>query len=151
MISLEQLAQGFEDLADEVAEPRDLLLDWRQRKNSRLDNYWSEIHKIKFAPASIGRFSPGRGKVIEEGDRYGFATGTTRRETTRAFSIESTGTGMVLEMGPTNDWAKYFNITLIKKGIPAFSQGILPLDDDDIKDAEDLAGEYLISTADEVL
>lgn len=146
-ITLEQLALGFDRLAEKVKRPTDLMLDWRQRKIARQDRYWSEMHKIEFV--RTGWYSPGRGRRVRQGDRYGFATGTTRKETTRSFTLQTEGAGLVLILGPTNSWAKFFHLTLIKRDIPGFEQGILPLTEEDAKDAQELGSEYIVKAAED--
>ena len=145
-ITFDELITGFSQIAEDLRSPKEPLLDFREGKTQRQSQYWSAIVQIQFRPASIGSFSPGRGRPIRLGDRYGQATGATRRATTSGFSIQSQDGAAELVMGTGQPvWAKYFDNTLRKRRIGQFQQGVLGFTP--VRDNEAL----LIATADYVV
>lgn len=152
-ITLQELEQGLLQTAQDFENPKEPSLDFRVFKQQNLQQYWSAVIQIQFSPASIGKFSRGRGRKIRLGDRYGQATSATRRAITRGFSIKSGGGKAEIVFGTGQpEWSKYFDKTLRRRRIGQFIQGILPWFP--IRDNERLlkdGASYVVETVDKNL
>lgn len=153
-ITFKQLLVGLEKLADELRDTRSLLLDFRKKKSESQQAYYSAIQGIPFSPASIGRFDPRRGQTIGPNTRFGFATGATRRASVSSFSISAAGGQGISTLQMNTDaprYAKYFDLTLMRKGIPEFTGGLINFTRQDEQMLNDMAGDFVVKAAEKSL